>query len=116
MSSPDDIVVMYSTAPPAESGGLARMLVEERLVACVNIVPVRSLYWWKGDVCDEEEHLLVIKTLQKETERVITAIREHHSYEVPEVIVLPVTAGYPPYLDWVRKETQHGGDFRAGSG
>jgi periplasmic divalent cation tolerance protein len=106
MSNPEDIVVMFSTAPPAESASLARMLFEQRLVACVNIVPVRSLYRWNDNVCDEEEHLLVMKTVQADADRVITAIKEHHSYEVPEVIALPVTAGYPQYLDWVREETR----------
>lgn len=106
MNRPDDIVVMYSTAPPAESAGLARMLVERRLVACVNIVPVRSTYWWKGEICDEEEHLLIMKTVQASADRVIAAIKEQHSYEVPEIIALPLSAGYTPYLDWVREETR----------
>jgi len=106
MSSPDDIMVMYSTAPPAEAARLARMLIERRLVACVNIVPVRSMYRWHGEVCDEEEHLLIMKTVRSDADRVIAAIKEQHSYEVPEIIVLPVVAGYLPYLDWVREETQ----------
>ena len=108
MREPEDIVVMYSTAPPAESAGLAGMLIERRLVACVNIVPVRSIYRWNGEVCDEEEHLLIMKTVQAGVDRVAAAIKEHHSYEVPEVIALPVIAGYPPYLDWVRENTRAG--------
>ena len=99
-------MVLYSTAPPDLSVDLARMLIDSRLVACVNIVPVRSLYRWKGETCDEEENLLVMKTVQSKTESVIAAIKERHSYEVPEVITLPVTAGYLPYLDWVREETR----------
>lgn len=106
MNDPEDIVVMYSTAPPSESAGLARMLIERRLVACVNIVPVRSMYRWKGEVCDEEEHLLIMKAMRSDADRVIAAIKEQHSYEVPEIIALPVATGYPPYLDWVREETR----------
>jgi periplasmic divalent cation tolerance protein len=107
MSHPDDIVVIYCTAPPAESAGLARMLIEQRLVACASIVPVRSLYRWNGEVCDEEEHLLIMKTVFADADLVITAIKGCHSYEVPEIIVLPVAAGYLPYLGWVREETRH---------
>ncbi len=99
-------MVLYSTTPPDLSTDLARMLLDRRLIACANIVPVRSLYRWKGETCDEEEHLLVMKTVRSKTDAVITAIKERHSYDVPEIIALPVTAGYLPYLDWVRGETR----------
>jgi periplasmic divalent cation tolerance protein len=101
-----DICVMYCTAPPLHSAGLARSLIGKNLAACVNITPVRSLYRWKGDVCDDEEHLLIIKTRRELVEPVITAIKAEHPYEVPEIIALPVIAGYAPYLDWVQGETR----------
>jgi periplasmic divalent cation tolerance protein len=107
MSASEDIVVMYSTTPPAESAGLARILVEQRLIACVSIVPVRSLYRWNDNVCDEEEHLLIMKTVRANADRVVAMIKEHNSYEVPEVITLPVTGGYLPYLDWIKQETRN---------
>jgi len=100
-----EICVICSTAPPARSAELAQGLLGKKLVACVNIMPVRSLYHWKGEACDEEEHLLIIKTRRELAEAVIGAIKAEHPYEAPEIIVLPVESGYPPYLDWVREET-----------
>ena len=102
----EPIVVIYTTAPPGESENLARELLDRHIVACINIFPVRSLYHWKGEACDEAEHLLVMKTTRAKAEDVIRAIQELHSNEVPEAVVLPVTAGYLPYLDWVREQVR----------
>ena len=99
------ICVIYSTVPPSRSADLAQRLLEKNLVACVTIMPVRSLYRWKGESCDEEEHLLIIKTRRSLAEKVIRALKAMHPYEVPEIIVLPVLAGHAPYLDWVYAET-----------
>ena len=99
------ICVIYSTAPPAQSAALAKSLLEKNLVACVNITTVRSLYRWKGACCDDKEHLLIIKTRRGLADAVIRALKAVHPYEVPEIIVLPVIAGHPPYLDWVYGET-----------
>jgi periplasmic divalent cation tolerance protein len=101
----EDICVIYSTVPPVRSAELARRLLAKRLVACVSILPVRSLYRWNGTDCDDEEHLLIIKTKRDLAERVIYTLRGMHPYEVPEIIVLPVIAGHPPYLAWVHGET-----------
>jgi periplasmic divalent cation tolerance protein len=101
-----EICVIYSTAPPSHAAGLARGLIEKNIVACVNITPVRSLYRWKGELCDDEEHLLIIKTRRELADTVIAAIKAEHPYEVPEIIVLPVIAGHAPYLDWVYGETR----------
>jgi periplasmic divalent cation tolerance protein len=101
-----EICVIYSTAPPTLSAALAKSLLEKNLVACVNIVPVRSLYRWKGESCDDEEHLLIIKTRRGLADAVIRALKAEHPYEVPEIIVLPVIAGHAPYLAWVHGETK----------
>jgi len=101
-----EICVICSTAPPAQSAALAQSLVEKNLAACVNIAPVRSLYRWKGEFCDETEHLLIIKTRRRLAETVIRALGSEHPAEVPEIIVLPVVAGHPPFLDWVFRETE----------
>jgi len=100
-----EIVVILSTVPQAGSETIARALLDRRLVACINCVPVRSFYRWKGEFCDEGEHLLIIKTTKEKTDTVIVAIKEIHPYDVPEIIALPVIAGHTPYLEWVYQET-----------
>jgi len=100
-----DIVMILCTAAPDNAAVLAEELVSRRLVACVSILPVQSMYRWKGNVCREPEHLLIAKTTKARADAAVAALRSMHSYEVPEIIVLPVTSGHAPYLDWVRKET-----------
>jgi periplasmic divalent cation tolerance protein len=102
-----EVVVILSTAGSAEEAGrIARGLVERRLAACVNCVSgVRSVYRWEGKLCDEGEWMLVIKTRRKLAGSVVEAIRELHSYECPEAVVLPVQGGNPAYLKWVADET-----------
>lgn len=102
----DGICVVFSTVPPSRSEDLAKRLLEKELVACVNITPVRSLYRWNGEVCDDSEHLLVMKTKQSLAGAVIRVLKAMHPYEVPEIIALPVVDGNPAYIDWVRSETK----------
>lgn len=99
------VVTILSTAAPGQAPAIAKMLVERRLVACVTIQQVRSVYRWKGRTFDEGESLMIMKTRSENADAVIAAIKKEHSYDVPEIIVLPVLAGYAPYLDWVRRET-----------
>ena len=106
MSLSPEIVVILSTVPQEKSEAMARALLDKRLVACINILPVRSFYHWKGELCDDQEQLLILKTTQKKAEKVIAAIKEMHPYEVPEIIALPVIAGHAPYLAWVHEETK----------
>jgi periplasmic divalent cation tolerance protein len=106
METSPELVVIFCTIPAAESEAMARALVEGRLVACVNVVPVHSYYRWNGEFCSELEHLLIAKTKGSMKTEVIAAIRELHSYEVPEIIAVPVIAGYAPYLAWVQAETE----------
>jgi periplasmic divalent cation tolerance protein len=100
-----EICVICSTVPPVLSAALAKSLLDANLVACVNIMPVRSFYRWKGEFCDEVEHLLIIKTRRELADTVIHALKAEHPYEVPEIIVLPVINAHIPYLDWVYEET-----------
>jgi periplasmic divalent cation tolerance protein len=102
-----DYIVVYVTAPQDEAVDLAKTLVEERLVACVNLVPgLRSIYWWQDKVEDEPEVLCIMKTRSNLFESLRDRVREMHSYEVEEIIALPIVAGNPPYLDWIRENTQ----------
>ena len=105
MSMSPGIIVVLSTAPADKSEILARMLIDTRVVACVNVVPVHSYYRWNGGLCSEPEHLLIAKTTGEKADEVIAAIKAHHPYEVPEIIALPVSNGYLPYLEWVHQET-----------
>lgn len=93
--------VVLVTAPSRdEAEAIAQNLVESKLAACVSLVPIKSIYTWKGELCKEEEWQLLIKTDLAKFESLSAKIRELHSYEVPEIIALPLVAGYPPYLDW----------------
>lgn len=96
------IVVLSTAGSPEQADLLARELVTRGLAACVNVVPgIRSTYRWQGKICQDGELLLVIKTLEGQFERVREAIRELHSYDLPEVIALPVRQGDPSYLEWI---------------
>ena len=102
-----DYIVVLVTAPEKEAPELARALVEERLVACANLVPgLRSVYWWKGKIEDEPEVLCIMKTRSTLFEALRNRVRELHSYEVPEIMALPILAGNEPYLDWIAESTR----------
>lgn len=100
-------IAVFVTAPPDKAGELARGLVEARLAACVNILSgVRSIYSWKGEICDDAEALMVIKTRAELLEALRQKVVELHPYEVPEVIALPIVGGHAPYLEWVEQSTR----------
>jgi periplasmic divalent cation tolerance protein len=98
-----DHVIALSTLPSMDKAAeLARTLVAERLVACVNLVPgVRSIYSWKGELCDEAEVLCVMKTRTDRVDALRARLPALHPYDVPELIVLAVGAGHAPYLAWI---------------
>jgi periplasmic divalent cation tolerance protein len=102
-----DVIVVFVTVNGEEEGRrIAGAIVEESLAACVNIVPsIRSIYKWEGSIEDEEESLLIIKTVKGRLEDLKKTIAEIHSYDTPEVIALPVEGGSDDYLNWVRNET-----------
>jgi len=95
-------IVLTTAGSPEEAERIARALVEDRLAACVNIVPgLTSIYRWKGAVETAGEILLVIKTTQANMPGLEAAIGRMHSYEVPELLVLTVESACKPYLDWL---------------
>ncbi|HOS98721.1 MAG TPA: divalent-cation tolerance protein CutA [Deltaproteobacteria bacterium] len=94
-------MVMCSCPDNGSAAGLARALVENRLAACVQIVPIQSVYAWKGEICTEEERFLLIKTravLYGPIEAYITA---NHPYELPEIVMIPLQEGLESYLSWI---------------
>ena len=98
----DKIVVFSTCADEQEAGKLARALVEERLAACVSVIPgLRSYYHWKGAVENSAECLLMIKSSRERFAALRAAIGRLHSYEVPEVVAVPIVDGAPSYLDWM---------------
>lgn len=99
------VLLYVTTASAQEAETIGRALVEQRLAACVNIIPaVRSLYWWQGNICCEGEAVFVAKTEQRLVEAVTQEIKKRHSYTVPAILVLPIEGGNAEFLDWVSRE------------
>ncbi len=103
----DDVVALMCTVPSEDVAmELGRVLVEEGLAACVNTVPgLRSIYRWKGEVCNDAEWLLVIKTVKARLPSLARRVEQLHPYETPELIALPVEGGLQAYVAWVREQT-----------
>ena len=101
------VSIIYSTTgDEKEARKIARKLVEEKLVACVNILPkIESIYRWQGNIEEDSECILLAKTTDKNIERTIQRIKEIHSYDVPDIVTIPITSGLKDYLNWVEDET-----------
>lgn len=100
------IVVFITAGSREEADKISKGLVEEKLAFCVNSLPgIKSTYFWEGKLCEDEEYLLIVKTRDSRFEDLEKWVRENHSYDVPEVIALPIIKGSEPYLksvdDWV---------------
>ncbi|HTD26697.1 MAG TPA: divalent-cation tolerance protein CutA [Candidatus Elarobacter sp.] len=104
---PEDFVVVLVTAGDAgEAARIGRTLVEERLAACANVVgPIRSVYRWQGAVEEAAEHLLLVKARADDLPALEARVRALHSYQLPEVLALPVAAGSAAYLAWLAQST-----------
>jgi periplasmic divalent cation tolerance protein len=103
----NDCVVVWTTIGRAADGrGMASILVNERLAACVNVLPeMESIYRWKGQVESDHERQLVMKTTAARVPALRVRVGELHDYEVPEFIVMPIVDGSDAYLDWIREST-----------
>ena|ERR1700685_2891013 len=99
----DKIVVLVTCGSAKEARKIGRAVVEQRMAACANIVttPVQSIYRWKGRVESAKEFLLIIKTTQARFAKLKAAVKRLHSYDVPEIIALPIAAGANDYLNWI---------------
>jgi periplasmic divalent cation tolerance protein len=105
--SGSEIVVYITASNEDEAATIARALVEAKLAACVNIIKnVRSIYVWQGKLQDDSEALLIVKTRKGHFDSLSAEVRKIHSYEVPEIIALPVTQGSEEYLRWIRESTE----------
>lgn len=103
-----EVSLIYITAPNAEEARRIGMrLVEQRLVACVNILEgVKSLYWWEGKIADEAEALLIAKSKSALVDKVIEKVKSLHPYSCPCIVALPIAEGNKDFLSWVRRETR----------
>ena len=101
----EKIVVISTCGSEEEAVRIAKKLVDENLAACVNLLPrIRSFYRWRGKVEDSTEWMLVIKTSRAHFEALRTVLEAAHSYELPEVLALPIVDGSPNYLAWLDGE------------
>jgi len=98
-------VILTTTGSQEEADRLADLLVTRRLAACVQVFPVSSRYMWKGELHKDPEQILLIKTASSRYREIEAAILENHSYEVPEILRLPIEGGSDRYLDWLSEET-----------
>ena len=102
MKKTDSIIVLITTGSEEEAHSIAESLVKEKKAACVNIVPrVDSLFWWEGKIDSVGESLLLVKTKASLFPEIVELVKRMHSYEVPEIIALPVVAGSEDYLKWL---------------
>jgi periplasmic divalent cation tolerance protein len=99
-------IVLVTASSEAEANSIAEALVHSKLAACVSVMPIRSLYTWKDKLYNEAEWQLVVKTDLNSFAQIEAKIRSMHSYEVPEIIALPIVQGSPPYLQWVTEQLQ----------
>jgi periplasmic divalent cation tolerance protein len=102
-----ETVTLVTCKDPKQAAAIARVLVQEKLAACVTVVPkITSIYRWEGRVLEASEVLLVIKSRRALSKRLASRVQALHSYEVPEVVTIPITGGNPAYLRWIRQSTR----------
>ena len=101
--------IILCTCPDQDTAEkLARLLVNDRLAACVNILPgLSSIYWWQGQSSSAQEYLLLIKAHKDHYQAIETCIKKHHPYELPEIIAVSIENGLPEYLNWINSCHSH---------
>lgn len=106
--TPGSSSICYVTTPNEESAKkIARLVISNKLAACVNIIPtIQSIYEWEGRINEDLEYLLMIKTTTANVDELTTFVRDNHPYSVAEVISVKIENGNPPYLDWVAKSVK----------
>ena len=101
------IVIFITTATTEEAQRISKALLEQRKVACVNIVPrVSSFFWWQDKIDSAQESLLIVKTKASQLNELVRLVKELHSYDVPEIIAMPIVGGNQDYLEWIGNEVK----------
>ena len=104
MKEASKVVVLITTASEQEARSIAELLLNQRKAACVNILPgINSLFWWQDRLDSAQESLLIVKTEASLLNEIVGLVRGIHSYDVPEIIALPIIGGNQDYLEWVGK-------------
>ncbi len=98
--------IYITTGDEDEARRIGRTLVAEKLAACVNIHPIKSIYRWQENIQEEDEVAMLVKTKAGLADEVIQRVKELHSYEVPCIVSLPIEKGYPDYLKWINESTK----------
>ena len=102
----DEIVIFITTPSQEEGEKLGQYLVENKLAACANILPsIISLFAWEGKLCREQEALVILKSKRALFDKLTEEVKKRHRYSIPEIIALPLVAGFPDYLKWIQKNT-----------
>lgn len=111
MKQPEYTVVLITTEDAEEAEHIAELLLEQRMAACVSIIPgVNSSFWWEGNIDQARESLLIIKTEAARLQEIIQSVKTVHSNTVPEIIALPIIGGNQDYLDWIDSEVSETGE------
>ena len=101
------VIISITACSEQEAKKIATALVNEKLVACANIIPkISSIYWWENKVCQEDEVMVIAKSMQSLFPTIIDRVKSLHSYKVPEIISFPISEGLPEYLNWIEDVTK----------
>ena len=101
------LLVYITTKNKAQAAEIGKKLVQERIVACVNIVDgMQSIYWWEGKICEDNEAILIAKTSDSLFNNLLARVKELHSYTVPCIVAIPIKKGNPDYINWLQNEIQ----------
>ena len=103
MAETPEMIIIMSTAPEHIAFDIGHALINDHLIACINLVPMRSMYLWEGRFCTERELLMIMKTTPERFDEVEKRIRALHPYDVPEIVALPVREGAGDFLTWVHQ-------------
>ena len=94
--------MLVTAGSSEEAAKIGKVLVERRLAACCSIIPeIQSIYWWEGDITEDAEVLLLIKSLKSAEKKIINTVKKLHSYEIPEMISIPLQSGFEKYFQWI---------------